>query len=64
MVQSVQAPAVVGEFRPCEGTERLLAGAGLRLIEDKQTGDLSISREPAEQPNAPLRLHPAPEPKL
>ena len=52
VVQGVQTPAVVGEFRPREGIERLLAGTGLRLVEDKQTGVLSISCVPAEQPKA------------
>jgi len=55
LVEGVRTPAVVGEYRPGEGIERLLAGTGLRLVEDKQTGALSISRAPAAQPKA----HPA-----
>ena len=52
VVDGVPTPAVVGEFRPREGIERLLAGTGLRLVEDKQTGVLSVSRETAAQPKA------------
>lgn len=52
LVEGLRTPAVVGEYRPGEGIERLLAGTGLRLVEDKQTGALSISRAPGAQPKA------------
>ncbi len=52
LVQGVQTPAVLGDFRPHEGIGHLLAGTGLRLVEDRQTGVLSISRLPDEPPKA------------
>lgn len=60
MVEGVQTPAVVGDLRPREGFERLLAGTGLRLVEDKRTGVFAISRVPDERPKArsPDSIHP------
>jgi iron complex outermembrane receptor protein len=50
-VRGVQTRAVQGEFTAVEALTRMLAGTDLQLVQDKQTGALSVTRRaPAEKP--------------
>lgn len=53
-VRGVQTRAVRGEFTAVEALARMLEGTDLRLVQDEQTGALSVTRRaPADRPAPP-----------
>ncbi len=67
-VRGVQTKSVRGEFTAVEALTRMLEGTDLRLVQDKQTGALSVTRRaPADrpvQPANPRAAAPAPQPDV
>lgn len=67
-VRGVQTRAVRGEFTAVEALTRMLEGTDLRLVQDEQTGALSVTRRaPADRPAPPANPRapaPAPQPDV
>jgi TonB-dependent receptor len=60
VVRGIRTHAVVGEFRPHEALERMVANTPLALFRDAESGVLSVIRRPAA---APPSSPPSPPPK-
>src|SRR5690606_32932156 len=63
VVRGVRTPPLAGDYAPRDALERLVAGTLLRIVEDPQTGIISVirARDPQRDPPPPS---PSAKPRL